>query len=104
MGWTSRAASSNQSSLLLLMKRFLARAFTHLPASNRGSHRRGNVARRQAYRFKRHSLVLLLILCCAIPLGLTATLATAQSDSPTSPEPSSSTETLRENNLNERKQ
>lgn len=110
------------------MKRFLRKAFTHLPPSNRGSHRRGRVARRQAYYFKRYSLVLLLILCCAIPTGLTATLATAQtdsttttesdapakvksdapakveSDSETPPDPSSSTETLREDSVNERKE
>jgi cellulose synthase operon protein B len=86
------------------MKRFLARAFTHLPASNRGSQRRGSVARRPAYRFKRYSLVLLLILCCSLPIGLTATLAQAQSDSEAPPDPASSTETLREDSVNERKE
>src|SRR5919202_5351541 len=86
------------------MKPLFRKAFTHLPASNRGSNRRGSVARRQAYRFKRYSLVLLLILSCLLSIGLTTTLATAQSESPESPQPSPSTETLRENNVNERKE
>ncbi len=88
------------------MKPFFRKAFTHLPTRNRGSHRRGSVARRQAYRIKQYSLVLLLILCCTLPLGLTATLATAQSDAPESaePAPSPSTETLRESTVNERKE
>ncbi len=84
------------------MKPFFRKAFTHLPTSNRGSHRRATQAGRQAYRFKRYSLVLLLMLCCAVPIGWTATLATAQSDSSVSPE--DSTETLRESNVNERKE
>lgn len=88
------------------MKHFFRKAFTHLPANNRGLHRRDSrslTSRRHS--FKRHSLVLLLILCCAVPLGLTATLATAQSDAdvPASSEPSSSTETLRQSNVEERK-
>ena len=86
------------------MKPLFRKAFTHLPASNRGSNRRGSVARRQAYRFKRYSLVLLLILSCIVSIGLTTTLATAQSESPESPQPSPSTETLRESNVNERKE
>ena len=77
------------------MKPFLARAFTHLPKRNRGSHRR--------FRFKQHPLILLLLLCCTLLLGLTATLAHAQSDAPEIPQPSPSTETLRESNVNERK-
>src|SRR4028119_1300789 len=77
------------------MKPFLARAFTHLPKRNRGSHRR--------FRFKQHPLILLSLLCCTLLLGLTATLAHAQSDAPEIPQPSPSTETLRESNVNERK-
>lgn len=88
------------------MKPLFRKAFTHLPTRNRGSHRRGNVPRRPGYRIKQYSLVLLLILSCSLPIGLTATFATAQSDVPESaePSPSPSTETLRENNLNERKE
>lgn len=78
------------------MKPFLARAFTHLPERNRGSHRR--------FRFKRHPLVLLSLLCCGLLLGLTTTLAHAQSDDPEISTPSLSTETLRESTVNERKE
>jgi hypothetical protein len=85
------------------MKRFLRKAFTHLPPISGGSHRRESVVRRQAERFWGHSLVLLLILCCILPLGLTAR-ARAQSDASASPETSGPTETLRENNVNERKE
>ncbi|HEY9740073.1 MAG TPA: cellulose biosynthesis cyclic di-GMP-binding regulatory protein BcsB [Coleofasciculaceae cyanobacterium] len=88
------------------MKRFFRKAFTHLPANNRGLHRRdGRSLAPRRHSFKRHFLVLLLILCCAVPLGLTATLATAQSDAdvPASPEVSPSTETLRQSNVEERK-
>ncbi len=77
------------------MKPFLARAFTHLPTRNRGVKRRD--------RRLRHPLVLLSLLCCTLLLGLTATLTHAQSDAPEVPQPSPSTETLRENSVNERK-
>jgi cellulose synthase operon protein B len=88
------------------MKPFFRKAFTHLPTRNRGSRRRGSLARHPAYRVKKYSLVLLLILFCLLPIGLTGRLATAQSDAPESaaPSPSPSTETLRENNVNERKE
>ncbi len=104
------------------MKRFLARAFTDLTAINRGSQKRDRSSRRRRVpHFQRYSLIVLLILCCTLPLGLTATLATAQSDtpgvssqsesppassqidSPPASEPSPSTETLREDSVNERK-
>ncbi len=97
------------------MKRFLRKAFAHLPAFNRRSHRRVGEASKardaqrllhqRTVRFKQHALVLLLILCCAVPIGLNATLAIAQSDSPpVVPQASPSTETLRESNVNERKE
>ena len=97
------------------MKRFLRKAFAHLPAFNRRSHRRVGEASKardaqrllhqRTVRFKQHALVLLLILCCAVPIGLNATLAIAQSDSPpVVAQASPSTETLRESNVNERKE
>ncbi len=86
------------------MKPFLRKAFAHLPAMARESHRHDGRARsNRKHRFKKHSLVLLLLLCCAAPIGLTATLATAQSNSPVAPKASPATETLRENNAQERK-
>lgn len=89
------------------MKPFLNKAFAHLPAFKHKSHRRDkHTLSRRKHLFKRYSLILLLILCCATPIGLTATLATAQSDAPpTTPEPSPSpsTEKFREGNVNERK-
>jgi hypothetical protein len=105
MGWASRVASCNLTSPLLLMKPFFRKAFAHLPAIAQGSHRRDKRSGvRRGHRFKQQSLVWLLILCCAVPIGLTATLATAQSDSPAPTEPSSSTETLRESTIDERKE
>src|SRR4028119_283864 len=105
MGWASRVASCNLTSPLLLMKPFFRKAFAHLPAIAQGSHRRDKRSGvRRGHRFKQQSLVWLLILCCAVPIGLTATLATAQSDSPAPTEPSSSTETLRESTIGERKE
>ncbi len=87
------------------MKRFLRKAFTHLPTRNRGSNRRDSALRSaKGDRFKRYSLILLLLLCCTVSIGLTATLAFAQSNSPVSPKSSPSTDTLRENNSLERKQ
>jgi len=85
------------------MKPFLARAFTHLPKRNRGTRDTvGGSRRDHRLRFKRHPLVLLALLCCAFLLGLTTSLVQAQSDTPEVSEPS--TETLRESNVNERKE
>jgi len=85
------------------MKPFLARAFTHLPKRNRGTRDTvGGSRRDHRLRFKRHPLVLLSLLCCALLLGLTTSLVQAQSDAPEVSEPS--TETLRESNVNERKE
>ncbi len=87
------------------MKPFFCKAFAHLPAFNRSKNprnRRSKSHRRR--RFQRQSLVWLLALCCAIPLGLSTTLALAQSDEPAAPNASPSTETLRENNINESKE
>lgn len=86
------------------MKPFFRKAFAHLPASNQGAHRHDGRSRlRRKHQFQRHSLVLLFLLCCAVPIGLSATLAAAQSNSPASPAASPSTETLRESNTQERK-
>lgn len=85
------------------MKPFLARAFTHLPKRNRGTRDTvGGSRRDHRLRFKRHPLVLLSLLCCTLLLGLTTSLVQAQSDAPEVFEPS--TETLRESNVNERKE
>lgn len=84
------------------MKPFFSKAFAHLPAFNRGSRQRdGRPLRRRQPRFLRYSLVLLLLLGCAVPFGLTATHVFAQSgDTSDSP----ATETLRESNTEERKE
>ncbi len=82
------------------MKPFFRKAFAHLPASNQGAHQHDGRSRlRRKHQFQRHSLVLLFLLCSAVPIGLSATLAAAQSNAPASP----ATETLRESNTQERK-
>jgi hypothetical protein len=87
------------------MKPFFCKAFAHLPAFNRSKNPRNRRSKsRRRYRFQRQSLVWLLALCCAVPLGLSTTLALAQSDEPAAPNASPSTETLRENNINESKE
>ncbi|HBB33133.1 MAG TPA: cellulose synthase [Cyanobacteria bacterium UBA8803] len=100
------------------MKRFLRKAFAHLPPSNRSSHRRtyplaaeapsSTKANRQRHRLQRYSLVLLMLLCCAAPIGLNASLTLAQTDSAApeapAPEVSPSTETYREDAIDERKE
>jgi hypothetical protein len=84
------------------MKSLFRKAFAHLPAMNRRSNSRKNRLRsRRRHRFGQQSLALLLALCCAVPLGLYATRAFAQSQEPTNP--ASSTETLRESTINESK-
>lgn len=95
------------------MKRFLRKAFAHLPPTNRSSRRRSRPSatrtlfstklKRSPVRFQRYSLILLLLLCCAVPIGLTATWASAQSSSPASPTITPSTETYREGAVDERK-
>ena len=86
------------------MKPFNRKAFAHLPALNRSSQQRnGRRTSRRRHRFQRQSLALLLSLCCAVPFGLYATLALAQSEAPAAPN-SSSTETFREGNINESKE
>ena len=84
------------------MKPFYRKAFAHLPALNRsiGSSTSRSKSRRR-HRFRRQSLALLLSLCCAVPLGLYATLAFAQSEAPAT---SNSTETFREGTINESKE
>lgn len=81
------------------MKPFLKRAFTPRTTKNRGTRR---------YRYWQQPLTLLLLLCCALFLGLNTNLVHAQTDVPITdapqPSPSPSTETLRENNVNERKE
>lgn len=97
------------------MKPFFRKAFAHLPTNKRGSQQRdGRFAtnapqtassNRRGHRFQRHSFVLLLLLCCTIPIGLTATLAFAQSNNPpASTQPAPSAGTLRDNNAVERKE
>lgn len=87
------------------MKPFFCKAFAHLPAFNRSKNPRNRHSKsRRRHRFQRQSLVWLLALCCAVPLGLSTTLALAQSDEPAAPNASPSTETLRENNINESKE
>ena len=84
------------------MKPFYRKAFAHLPALNRSD--RASTSRsksRRRHRFRRQSLALLLSLCCAVPLGLYATLAFAQSEAPAT---SNSTETFREGTINESKE
>ncbi|MGQ4650709.1 cellulose biosynthesis cyclic di-GMP-binding regulatory protein BcsB [Lyngbya aestuarii] len=75
------------------MKRFFRNAFAHLLTVERGS--------RQRTRLKQGSLVLLLLVSCAVPIGLTTSLAGAQSSSPGTSAP---TEKLRETNTQENKQ
>jgi len=82
------------------MKPFIHKAFAHLPVFNRGSRRRDGRPLPRRPRFLRYSLVLLLLLGCAVPFGLTATRVFAQSDTSASP----ATETLRESNTEERKE
>lgn len=91
------------------MKPFLARAFTRSPRKNRRTHQR---------RHWQQPLVLLSLLCCALLLGLAPSLVHAQSDTPpppteappvteapsAAPQPTPSTETLRESTVNEFKQ
>lgn len=89
------------------MKPFFKRAFTDRSTKNRGSRRHN----------WQQPLILLSLLCCALFLGLAPNLVHAQSDSPPPPneapipndapaiaQPSAPTETLRETNLNERKE
>ena len=85
------------------MKPFYRKAFAHLPALNRSlGASNGRSKSRQRHRFRRQSQRLLLSLCCAVLLGLSATLAMAQSDAPVAP--NSSTETFREGTINESKE
>lgn len=86
------------------MKPFLRKVFAHLPIFTRGSHQhkaRSKKSRQQ--RFQQQSLVLLLSLCCAVSLGLTAR-ALAQSNAPATSNPGTPTESLRESTINESKQ
>jgi cellulose synthase operon protein B len=82
------------------MKPFLSRAFTDRSTNRRGIRRRRNW---------QQPLILLSLLCCALFLGIAPNLVHAQSDTPASdtpaaePQPSPSTETLRESTVNERK-
>ena len=86
------------------MKPFNRKAFAHLPILNRSpGASNGRSKSRQRHRFRRQSQRLLLSLCCAVLLGLSATLAMAQSDAPVAPN-SSSTETFREGTINESKE
>jgi len=78
------------------MKRFFRKSKAHLPKKILLLH--------QVRAFKRYSLVLLLVLSCVVPIGLTKTLATAQGDFPESPDLSPPTETLREDSTQERKE
>lgn len=85
------------------MKPFLRKAFAHLPIFNRGSHqRKARSKKSRQQRLQQLSLVLLLSLCCAVSLGLTARVL-AQSDAPTS-NSGTPTKTLRESTINESKQ
>lgn len=77
------------------MKRFFRKAFALRSAKKRSSHR--------GHRFERNFLLLLLLLSCAVPISLKATLVQAQNNSPGSSGTSPPTETLRENNTEERK-
>lgn len=87
------------------MKPFNRKAFAHLPILNRSlGASNGRSKSRQRHRFRRQSQRLLLSLCCAVLLGLSATLAMAQSDAPVAPNSSSSTETFREGTINETKE
>lgn len=91
----SAIAFFNQTSPLLPMKRFFRKSKAHLPKQ---------ILFSQIVRaLKRYYLVLLLVLSCVVPIGLT-TIATAQSDFPESPELSPPTETLREDSTEERKE
>ncbi|NER46109.1 MAG: cellulose biosynthesis cyclic di-GMP-binding regulatory protein BcsB [Symploca sp. SIO1A3] len=78
------------------MKRFFRKSKAHLPVQIRLSH--------LVRAFRRYYLVLLLILSCVVPIGLTTTLAMAQSNFPESPGLSPPTETLREDSTQERKE
>lgn len=96
------------------MKRFLRKAFAHLPLSSRSSHRRSGafaasvpsfVKPNQFYaQCQRYSLLLLLLLCCAGLIAFTATFADAQSNSTESGNVSPSTETFRESTINQLKE
>lgn len=87
------------------MKPFFRKAFAHLPSFNRKSQQRAlNTRKSQRHRFQQQYLILLLLLVsCAVPFGLT-TRALAQSEVGTPSKPSSSTETVRESTINESKQ
>ena len=96
------------------MKRFLRKAFAHLPLSNRRSNRRSSpvasstpsfVKPNRSYsRLQRYSLVLLLLVACAAPILLTTPWVQAQSDPSEAPPVSPSTETFRESTINEQKE